>query len=308
MLIHCPLRNKDEVAPLIAAGADVFYAGARSKIIFGNETGIANRHPWDYANFNSLMNLKSAVAEIHRSNKKINIVINEHFYSSGQINKILKFAENLKDVDGFIVADLNVILKLKKFLPNITLIASTGTHILNQGTVDFYFDLGIREMILPRHLKIKEIKGLIKNYKEKINFKCFIKNDDCAYIDGLCRYSHGLCEKEHKSACELLHKFKIYGNNSRKVKIISERYKNYHKIIFNECGICSIFEFNKIGVKDIKIVGRTLPLEHRLKDVAFTKEAIQHLDNCNNKKDFVKFNKKNYFIIYNKNCLDKCFY
>jgi len=97
MLIYCPIKGEKEVQPLLDAGADIFYAGIKSNLIFGSDTGIANRRPWDYANFISKNELKKAINLIHKKNKKINITINEHFYSSKQRIQDVKFVKDAID-------------------------------------------------------------------------------------------------------------------------------------------------------------------------------------------------------------------
>lgn len=307
MLIYCPIKSEKEIQPLVDAGADIFYAGIKSDIIFGNDIGVANRRPWDYANFISKNELKIAINLIHKKNKKINITINEHFYSSKQISKIVKFVNYFSSADGFIVVDINIIRTLKKEFPKIKLIASAGTHIINNETINFYKELGIKEIILPRHLKTKEIGKLINNHKN-VDFKCFIKNEDCANIDGLCCYSHGLFKNEKYSACELLHDFCIYGKNKKQTKILFERYKNYQNIILNQCGVCALYKFKVLGVKGVKIVGRTLPLKQRIQDVKFVKDAIDNIKKYNTFKKYNTYIKNMHYNIYNKRCLNKCFY
>jgi len=305
MLINCPLSKKLEVIPLIKAGADLFYAGISSNLLFNSSKGIVNRRPWKNANFNSLKEFEDALDLIYKHNKKLYLTINEHFYSGKQIKKIIEFISNHNSIDGFLVTDIGLMLELKKKFPNIYLIASTGTHIQNKKAIEFYINLGVSEIIIPRHFKISEIKKLTSNYPN-IKFECFIKNEDCVNIDGLCCYSHGFFDSDKISnPCRLLNNFRIKSNNNKPDKI-KQRLNNYNSIMAKRCGACYIHELSRIDISKVKIVGRTMPLENKLKDVLFIKKAITDLSLS--KKEFVNKVKQNYKQIYKKECKKRCFY
>jgi len=278
MHINCPLKDKSDVIPLIEDGADLFYAGVSSEMLFGKSNIIQNRRPWNSANFTDIDNFKEAVSLIHKENKKIHLTLNEHHYTKAQIDKIIQFISENKDIDGFIVVDISLILELKKKFPKIHLIASTGTHIMNKEAIKFYSSFDISEIVLPRHLKISEIAEIVKDFPN-IKFECFIKNHDCANIDGLCRYSHGVFDKDNITIpCFFMKDFKIYPNNAEKKDIISKHLNNYNKLMFRTCGACFIQDLDKLGINSIKIVGRNIALEFRLKDVEFMKKAISKLN------------------------------
>lgn len=320
MLINCPLRSKNEVLPLIEAGADIFYAGLDSDILFESSEGITNRRPWKFANFDSLEDLKYSVTLIHKYGKRIYITINEHYYSESQKEKIYQFISSNEEIDGYIVTSIDLITELKKRFPDIYLITSTGTHILNTSSILFYLNLGVFEMILPRSLQIKELKSITEKFPN-VKFECFIKNEDCANIDGLCRYSHGLfIHDKICNACNVMTNFNIFPHqkslfldNVKKIdftdivnKNVLYRLENYNELMFNECGACFIHDLNNIGVNSIKIVGRSAPLEKKLLDLKFIKKCVMNLDLP--RTEFIELTKNDYSNIFGSECTKKCFY
>lgn len=308
MLINCPLKDKSEVMPLVEAGADMFYAGLNPEIIFGAKEGVSNRRPWKFANFSSLENFREAAEIIHKHNKKICLALNEHFYSREQREKIIEFVSSNKSIDSFFIADIGLIVELKKKFPEISITASTCTHIQNKNAVEFYANLGVSEIILPRHLNIPEINGIVKAFP-KIKFECFIKNQDCANIDGMCSYSHGVFDSEKIcNPCTMLSNFRVLSDSADEnaKHNIMERLKAYNEIMFNACGACSIQELAEAGVNAVKIVGRSLPPESKIKDIRFVKKAISMISLPKN--EYAENIMSCYGETYGHDCRKRCFY
>ncbi len=304
MLINSPLNSVREVIPLIEAGADCFFAGLNSEIIFNNNVGAPNRRAWKFANFNTLAELKKAVEIAHQHGKEINLTLNEHHYSETQTHHIIEFLADNNIFDGYIVADIGMALSLKKAFSDIRLIGSVGLHIMNSMAVKLFIELGLSEIILPRQMSLDEISHLTGLFPD-INFECFILNGDCANIDGLCRFTHGLIVPERiVNGCEMMENFVVHPQTE------SARFlpnlKDYRNIMFNHCGICATKALQQMNVKKVKVVGRESPLLKKARDVFFAKKAmtLSHLEDEPYKEKL----KSLFFRIYGFRCNDKCFY
>lgn len=308
MLINCPLKSSKDVLSLIKEGADSFYFGVNKDLIFGNSIGPLNRRPWKFANFDSLKDVKKAISLVRIKRKKINFVLNEHFYSPDQISKAIKFIRKIYDIDGVIIVDLGLALQIRKKLPQTNLIASTGMHIQNRSAIDFYQRLGINKIILPRHFTLREIENLTKKYR-KIDFEVFIMNEDCANIDGLCHYAHGMDDySQGKMPCHLLSNYSVFFETGVKMKKeeILNNLSEYEKCYFRLCGACHIPFFQKIGIKSVKIVGRSLPVDKIRRDVQFIKFAISKPKSSGN--NFRKILQRKFKEIHGFSCDRSCFY
>lgn len=203
--ILAPTNNPNEVERLIEAGANELYCGVISKTWYKYYTnmGSINRREFIISNLNSFDDLKSVVETAHSYNVPVFLTMNA-FYSKKQFNLVLEEAEkalNL-DVDAVIVADINLLLELNKIGNSVDLHISTGGTVFNSKTAEFYKGLGVKRIILPRHLTLKEITKISK--VKNIDFEIFIMNTRCMNIDGFCTYQHGINEIKHTTVGNIM--------------------------------------------------------------------------------------------------------
>jgi putative protease len=74
------------------------------------------------------------------------------------------------------------------------------------------------------------------------------------------------------------------------------------------CGACHLYSFQKAGVHNVKIVGRSNPTSKKLKDVRFLKASLDFLTQQPAQKDFVDFVREKYRQIYSFPCEELCYY
>jgi putative protease len=199
MKILAPINKSKEVEQIIKQGADELYCGVMPVDWRDKFTNVAspNRREWTSANLSSLDELKKTVDIAHAYQTPVYLTINS-FYSNEQYPLILKQIEQTKEigVDGFIIADIGLLLALKRLNLDVEIhISNTGT-VFNSETIEFYKDLGASRIILPRQLMVDEIDELVKGENE-INFEVFIMNSGCKNIDGFCAFHHGVNEIFH---------------------------------------------------------------------------------------------------------------
>lgn len=305
MVINCPIKNSNEVVPLAICGAGTFYGGLSAELIFRAGDSNANRRPWRFANFNSINDFKEALSLIHKHHKTFYLTLNAHSYSKSQNEQIVEFLSVGYDIDGIIVSDINLILLLQKRFDFIPLVASTGLNIQNKKSVEFYRELGISEIILPRHLMVEEIRELVTIFPDML-FECFILNDDCSNIDGLCRYCHGVFDKHSmQNACRALTDFSVYAPSSN-YEQMSALVNLLPKIMIRKCGACEIQQFNEYGLARIKIVGRQYPLDYKIASVKFIQAALSYIDQPPEK--YFGHIQELFMNYFNKSCNNNCYY
>lgn len=345
MKILSPINCAKEVRQIIDNGADELYCGVLSKNWNKNFTNVGsiNRREFAASNMQSYEELKEAVKEAHNSNVKVFLTMNG-LYSEEQYPQVFSELEEAKscDVDGFIVADLGLLLQLKG--QGLELHLSTGGTMFNSEDVKFFKRLGISKITIPRHMSLKEIKKLVQKNKGT-EFDVFIMNTRCMNIDGFCTFQHGinelkygflgkflkkvkfdhfvinLIEKNPKlirylknilsstSACHLNYNISIVkGPQNKKVKknITSVFGLNF---LPNACGACALYDFEKIGISSLKIVGRENPTSKKIKDVQYLRNLLNSLEKRPSRIDFYQKAKKEYQNIYRRNCSKKlCYY
>lgn len=205
MKILAPVNNPKEVDRIIGAGADEIYCGVIPSDWMSKYTNVAsvNRREWVTANLNSFFQLKEVINIAHSSNIPVYVTLNA-LYTKSQypllLNQVKKFEE--MKVDALIVADLGLLLTLRKEKIDLDVHISTGGTTFNSQTAKFYEQFGISRIVLPRHLKVEEAEEIVKKCPA-IGFEVFILNSGCKNIDGFCTFQHGINEILHKQMWNL---------------------------------------------------------------------------------------------------------
>lgn len=290
MKILVPLRNNEQIDIYSLAGADEFYFGFFDKKWFDNFGTDMNRMSsmGSKANAFDIRDVCSVVEYIHKKQKKCYITLNANTYSKKEIEYIVYIlnAGFLGAVDGIIFSDFRLISIIVK--NNYKPIASTMTAIYNQDIVRFYYELGVRRMILPRELSIEEIGRIIKAFPD-VEFEVFGMRDGCMFSDSNCLCVHrenfgGICSFIRKSDYELLTELE-----TDTVKKMRRKLALYNDcMLSNACGLCAIFDFYTMNVNSIKIVGRadrTIEVE---KDIKYVKENIKLASEVASQAEYLK--------------------
>ncbi len=123
------------------------------------------------------------IDELHKNGIKFFLTLNTLMLDF-EIDEIVAFLKNNKLPDSFIVADIGLIVVLKKEFPNVPLHFSTqfGSH--NKDDIRFIEKVGGTRAILARELTLKEINNL-KIYSN-IELECFVWGSQCISYSGLC--------------------------------------------------------------------------------------------------------------------------
>ncbi|MCE5249872.1 U32 family peptidase [bacterium] len=177
------------------AGADAFYLG--------------------YGDFNARRRAKNftddevrlAVDLAHQHGKKIYITLNTLVFDH-EIEHLAGVFEHIREIraDAVIVQDWGVIALLRKFYPEIPIHASTQMFCHNSFHAEFLRDRGITRIILPRELKIDEIRSIME--RVPLEYEIFIHGAMCFSFSGCCLFSsyrHG--ESANRGRCRQMCRF-----------------------------------------------------------------------------------------------------
>jgi len=212
-------------------------------------------------------NLKVAVDEARRINKKVYLTLNIFAYDD-DIKKLYEDIEIIKDANphAIILSDFGVLNTVKKELSNIDIHISTQTNTLNSESVKFWRDLGAKRVILARELSFKQIEAIRKNVSD-IELECFVHGSQCMSYSGRCLlsdYMTGHQRKANHGGCAQPCRWSY--------KLLEEtRPGEYYEIVEDEkgshilspkdlCLVEHIKELENIGVDSIKVEGRTKSL------------------------------------------------
>lgn len=313
--ITTPFRQTEEVLGLIDAGADELYCGYLPPEWSKKYTALEFERKGGRSNFTDLTQLKKAVGLAHKRNIPVYLAING-LYVRRQYPLLLKTLKQLEQInlDGYIVADIGLLLRLKEMKCTKKIHISTGGTAFNSEAVKFYKELGASRIILDRQITLEAMK--ILSQEPGIEFEVFMLNTFCTYIDGFCTFMHtynnresveDICERgwgrkklqvstvygiERADACCLKYSVEAFDsllNKKIKIKKISPTF--FKQLVDGmECGVCAIYDIMNTNINSLKIVGRQLTPEVRLKSTKFIRAVLDILINNKgiNKLDFMQ--------------------
>ena len=132
MRILAPVNNPQEVERIIQAGAREIYCGVMSAEWRKSYSNVAssNRREWKTANLSNFNDLRKVVNIAHSKNTPVYLALNA-LYTSKQYPLLFEQIEQSREigVDALIVADLGIILTLKRKKIDLDIHISTGGKI-----------------------------------------------------------------------------------------------------------------------------------------------------------------------------------
>jgi U32 family peptidase len=294
--ILSPVGNPDEVAPLIEAGADEFYAGLFPKGWYERwgRGSWPNRRGPGPANVETLDELARLGDAAHTGDAEMYIAFNQQYYPDDQADFVLEIAEDaLKRgiVDAFIVTDPGLLAALKDLGARV--FASTVAVALNADAARFLVELGAERIILSRHLHLAEVQQLAEAVPD-IELEVFLMNDNCYFEEGFCSTTHsmpgfgvycmtpwelhvtddrsggGIVEPEERARWDFLveeHREFLRHLGSR------GHGEGKLKMPLGPCGLCAIPDLMDLGIHSGKIVGREANLFRKIRSV----QAVRHI-------------------------------
>lgn len=331
MKVVTPLSNIDSYEALVQAGADEFYCGYvpfewlerytnsmplnRRELLFG------------YHNICDKASMKIISRAVQKYKVPVKITFNSHYYVKKQYPVLLNIIKDLIDMgfSTFIISDIAFIVYLREIGLQCDIHVSSEAEIYNSEAINVLNQLNISRYIFPRKVTANNIKNLIINSESKyIEYEAFILNAMCLYSGALC---NGIHSDELPFICEIPFKSERYNKESEKFKrsnkilnkmVDMQNHMQQNKqnpqleqgnftysLASSGCGLCRIKELMDIGVTHLKVIGRGCLLDSVIKDVEYTKKAIQLAKETTNTNDFIDRIKSE---VFNNNCTYLCYY
>ncbi len=274
MKILAPADHIDEVRPLIEAGADELYGGyvppdwdeAYAAV------GSINKRTFSAAQFATEDELAEAVSLARTMGARFFLTLNNDFYTTGQMSWVLALAERAAaiGVNGLLVADLGLILEIKRRELPLELHLSILSAVLNSQAAMFFGELGVTRVVLDRSLTTTDIAKIIAAVPG-LEFEAFVMYGKCPNVEGLCTFLHH-DDPDHiwpcGRACELA---PVPAGNPVAAAAAKAQAGWATAVRGNACGLCAVYELMKAGLTAAKIAGRGRKTEHKLAAVTALK-------------------------------------
>ena len=298
MRILTPIASPAEVEPLVASGADEFYAGLFPDSWyerFGRGAWPNRRGPGP-ANLQTLDEVVALHAAARAAETPLYLAVNAPYYTDAQADHLLGVLAELHaeaPVDAFIVTDPGFMALLRERVPDAELFASTVTVALNAEAVSFLAeDLECARVILSRHLQLREIAE-IRDRVPDVDLEVFLLNDNCYFEEGFCSTTHTMpgfgvyCMTPWEVEARRQDGGPVEDPEERaRWDFLLDEHREFVRHLGNRghgagptkmplgpCGLCGIPALVKLGVHSGKIVGREASLFRKLRSV----QAVRHV-------------------------------
>jgi len=281
--ITVPISHPEEVEMLAGNGAGEFFCGfvpPEWLERYGGAFWLNRRGPVT-GNLVQRDDVSLLAERSHAFGIPVHATFNAPYYTPEQQEFLLPVIDRLvreSGVDGVIVSDVGFLVALRRAFPELSVHASSVMATLNPGMVGFLEELGVRRVIFPRSLGVREIAELRGAAAGRVETEAFVLNEGCVFEEGYCMTTHrsvgalcvqlpgvphrivplggesaeSLAREDGERARELMGAFKDWvwfqngcGNSM-----------NPSGIPNGPCGLCALFDLARTGVTSLKISGR----------------------------------------------------
>ena len=245
-----PAGDIEKLKIAVDYGADAVYFGGE---MFSLRAGAGNL---------TVEEIREGVAYAHERNVKCHMTLNI-FAHNEDIEPLREYLYSIKDIpiDAFIVSDPGVICMVKKIIPDAELHLSTQANMTNYMTARFWYEQGIKRLVLARELTMNEIRQVRDMIPEDMEIEAFVHGAMCISYSGRCLLSNFMIDRDaNRGQCAHPCRWKY--------KLVEEkRPGEYYPVeedgrgtyILNSKDLCMlehIPELVQAGISSVKIEGR----------------------------------------------------
>ena len=174
-----PAGDLEKLKMAIRYGADAVYLGGES---FGLRKASKNF---------SIEQIEEGIKFAHERGKKVYITLNivPHDKDMEGLEEYVTKLHEIK-ADAVIVSDVGMFSVIKRTVPDLPIHISTQASVTNYETIMFWYDLGVRRIVLARELSFEEIKDLTDRLPKDLEIEAFVHGAMCMSYSGRCLISN----------------------------------------------------------------------------------------------------------------------
>ncbi len=248
-----PAGNMKKLKTALAFGADAVYAGIPD---FSLRVRIND--------FN-IESIREAVAYCHKKKKKIYITVNI-FAHNKHLTYLPIYIKKLKSfkVDALIVSDPGVLRLVQKYWPECEIHLSTQANCTNWQAACFWYDLGVKRIILGREVTMSEIIEIHKRCPE-VELEYFVHGAMCMAYSGRCFLSSYLRGRSANlgdctQPCRWQYEIRPWNEDikeDRESFVLTEEKHGSYILNSNDLNLLPyLYKLQKAGISSFKIEGR----------------------------------------------------
>lgn len=245
-----PAGDLEKLKMAINYGADAVYLG-------GDNFGLRKASK----NF-SMEEIEEGINYAHERGKKVYITLNivPHDEDLIGLEEYVKELQAIK-TDAVIVSDPGMFSVIKRVTPDLPIHLSTQASITNYETMMFWYNLGVRRIVLARELSFAEIKELNSRLPEDLEIEAFVHGAMCMSYSGRCLISNYMTGRDaNRGDCAHACRYKYSLVEEKRPGEYFPVYEDEEgTFIMNSKDLCMIEHIPELmdsGIKSWKIEGR----------------------------------------------------
>lgn len=277
-----PAGNPEKMKTAFAFGADAVYLGIPdfSLRVRINDFGMKE--------------IEDAVEYAHSIGKKVYVTVNI-FAHNKHIDKLPKYIEELKRIkpDALIISDPGVIVTVKEIWPDCEIHLSTQANCTNWQSAKFWYEAGVKRIILGREVTLEEIKEIHKNVPE-VDLEYFVHGAMCMSYSGRCFLSKYFLDRSgNLGDCVQPCRWNYFISEEKRpeqpLELVEEEHGSYILNSKDMCLIKHLDELVKSGVVSLKIEGRAKSVYYEALVNGIYRKALNMIEEGNLKKDDLEY-------------------
>ena len=266
--ILAPAGNLDKLKIAIDFGADAVYLGGSRLNLRAFADNFTNEE------------IAEGVKYAHDRNRKVYVVVNVFPHNEDLIGAEDYIRELSKlNIDAVLASDPSIIAIVKEVAPELEIHLSTQANNVNWRSAKFWYDMGVKRIVLARELSLDEIKEIRQNLPEECDLEAFVHGSMCVSYSGRCLLSNYMIGRDsNRGECAQPCRYKYYlveeKRPEQQYEIVEDNKGTYIMNSKDLCMIEHIDEVIKAGVFSLKIEGRMKSLYYVAAVVKAYRQAV----------------------------------
>ncbi|MEG0296110.1 MAG: U32 family peptidase [Clostridium sp.] len=248
--ILAPAGSLEKLKIAVDFGADAVYIGGGRLNLRAFSDNFSNEE------------MAEGVKYCHERGRKLYVTMNV-FPRNHDLNGVENYIKGLYDlgVDAIIVADPSIVAAAKEVAPELEIHLSTQANIVNWRAAKFWYDQGVKRIVLARELTFKEIKEVRENLPADCEIEAFVHGSMCIAYSGRCLISNYMLGRDaNKGICSNACRYKYYlveeTRPGQYYPVVEDDNGTYIMNSKDLCMINHIPELMNSGIYSFKIEGR----------------------------------------------------
>ena len=245
-----PAGDLEKLKIAVIYSADAVYFGGET---FSLRAGAGNF---------TIDEIEEGVRFAHDKGCKCYMTLNIYAHNE-DIEPLKNYLKKIKHIpiDAFLISDPGILSIVKEILPGAELHLSTQANMTNYMTAKFWYELGVRRLVVARELSLEEIKELSDKIPEDMTLESFVHGAMCISYSGRCLLSNVMTGRDaNRGLCAHPCRYKYTVMEEKRPGEYMPVYENERgTYIFNSKDLCMIEyipELIEAGIDSFKIEGR----------------------------------------------------